>query len=83
MAEEEKEKQEEQAEEDTRTLEETFADLEEVIRSMEEDDLSLEDSFAAYHRGVDLLKSCNDKIDQVEKQMLVLDEEGDVREFTE
>ena len=27
-----------------------------------------------YYRGMDMLKSCNDKIDKIEKKMLVLDE---------
>ncbi len=65
------------------TLEETFAELEEIIRQMEEEELSLEDSFTKYHEGMDLLKSCNDKIDRVEKQMQVIDEEGNTHDFTE
>ena len=63
------------------TLEETFAGLEEVIRTMEKGDISLEESFKLYHRGMDMLKSCNDKIDKVEKKMLVLDNEGAAYEF--
>ena len=30
---------------------------------------------------MDMLKLCNEKIDKVEKKMLVLDEEGDAHEF--
>ena len=30
---------------------------------------------------MELLKKCNEAIDQVEKKMLVLDEEGDTHEF--
>ena len=56
------------------TLEELFVQLEETMKKMEQEDVSLEDSFQYYHRGMDLLKVCNDKIDQVEKKMLVLDE---------
>lgn len=63
------------------TLEETFAGLEEVIRTMEKGEISLEESFKLYHRGMDMLKSCNDKIDKVEKKMLVLDNEGAAYEF--
>ena len=43
--------------------------------------LSLEDSFDAYKKGMDLLKICNDKIDQVEKKVLVLNGEGGLDEF--
>ena len=63
------------------TLEETFAGLEEVIQKMERGDVSLEETFKLYHKGMDMLKSCNDKIDKIEKQMLILDEEGAAYEF--
>ena len=66
---------------DKMTLEETFAGLEEVIKKMEQGDVSLEESFQLYHKGMDMLKSCNDKIDKIEKQMLILDEEGTAYEF--
>ena len=64
-----------------KTLEELFAQLEDAIRKMEKEDISLEDSFSLYHEGLDMLKLCNEKIDKVEKKMLVLDEEGDAHEF--
>ena len=64
-----------------KTLEELFAQLEDAIRKMEKEDISLEDSFRLYHKGMDMLKLCNEKIDKVEKKMLVLDEEGDAHEF--
>ena len=63
------------------TLEELFVQLESTIAEMEKEDVSLEDSFQYYHRGMDLLKACSEKIDKVEKKMLVLDEEGEVHEF--
>ena len=66
---------------DKLTLEETFAGLEEVIQRMERGEVSLEESFQLYHKGMDMLKSCNDKIDKIEKQMLILDEEGAAYEF--
>lgn len=63
------------------SLEELFAQLEETILAMEKEDVSLEDSFRLYHRGLELLKQSNEKIDKVEKKMLVLDEEGEMHEF--
>lgn len=62
-------------------LNDLFQGLEEVIEAMEQSDVSLEESFQLYHRGIDLLKSCNDKIDKIEKKMLVLDDEGEVYRF--
>ena len=51
------------------------------MAEMSKEEISLEDSFALYHQGVELLRACNEKIDAVEKKMLVLDEEGDIHEF--
>lgn len=64
-----------------RTLEEVLSQLDTVIQDMEREDISLEDSFRLYHEGMQMLKICNEKIDTVEKKMLVLDEEGAEHEF--
>ncbi|HJC55950.1 MAG TPA: exodeoxyribonuclease VII small subunit [Candidatus Eisenbergiella intestinipullorum] len=63
------------------SLEEAFEMLDEITGRLEEEGISLEESFRAYKRGMDLLKICNDKIDQVEKKVLVLNEEGGLDEF--
>lgn len=63
------------------SLEENFAKLEETLEKLEQDDLSLEESFAAYAKGMELLKQCNEEIDKVEKRVLVLSEEGIPEEF--
>lgn len=64
-----------------RTLEEVLSQLDTVIQDMEREDISLEDSFRLYHEGMQMLKICNEKIDTVEKKMLILDEEGAEHEF--
>ena len=63
------------------TLEEMFTQLESVIKTMEQGDVSLEETFDLYHKGMNMLKSCNDKIDKVEKKMLILDDQGEANEF--
>ncbi len=63
------------------SLEELFTELEDVIHKMEGEDVTLEDSFRLYHRGMDALKQCSERIDEVEKKMLILDEEGGTHEF--
>lgn len=63
------------------TLEEMFTQLESVIKTIEQGDVSLEETFDLYHKGMNMLKSCNDKIDKVEKKMLILDDKGEVHEF--
>lgn len=61
---------------DTKSIEETFQELEEIIGKLERGESSLEESFTLYEAGMKLVKNCNDKIDKVEKQILVLSEEG-------
>ena len=63
------------------SLEELFEQLEDVIHKMEEEEVSLEDSFGLYRKGMELLKNCSGRIDAVEKKMLILDEEGGTHEF--
>ena len=41
----------------------------------------MEDSFLLYEKGMKKLKMCNDRIDQVEKKMLVINEQGELDEF--
>lgn len=63
------------------TLEEAFLRLEEVTRALEDENISLEESFAVYQKGMELLKYCNESIDKVEKKVLVLNGEGKLDEF--
>lgn len=61
------------------SIEENFAKLEEVIQRLEGGETSLEEAFAAYSDGMRLVKECNDQIDRVEKQVLMLTEEGSLK----
>ena len=64
-----------------KSIEQTFAELEELLEKLESPDTTLEESFACYEAGMKLVKACNDKIDKVEKKMLILqggaEEDGD------
>ena len=51
------------------------------LNKLEERDISLEEAFKTYAEGMKLLKSCNDKLDKVEKKVMVMNEEGDLDEF--
>lgn len=57
-------------------LEDDFKKLEDIIERMEHEDLSLEDSFKAYEEGMRILLSCNEQIDKVEKQLIILNEKN-------
>lgn len=62
-------------------LEALFGRLDEVAGRMEAGDTSLEEAFRLYQEGMKLLKQCSEKIDTVEKKVLVLEENGETHEF--
>lgn len=62
-------------------LEEVFDNLNQIVEALEKPDVSLEDSFTLYQEGMKLLKKCNDSIDKVEKELLVLSENGEANEI--
>lgn len=68
-------------EEKKENLEQKFPALEEVIEKLEGEDVTLEQSFDLYNKGMTLLKNCTRMIDEVEKKVLVLDENGETHEF--
>ena len=59
-------------------FETALEELEQVVEQLESGDLSLEDSLAAFEKGVGLVKLCNQKLTEVEKkvELLVKDKEG-------
>lgn len=63
------------------SLEEAFTRLQETIENLEKDDITLEQSFQEYQKGMLLVKKCNEIIDKVEKKVLVLNEDGGTDEF--
>ncbi len=63
------------------TLEESFARLEEMLEKLEDRELPLEESFRLYQQGMELLAYCNEKIDTVEKKILVMNGDGELDEF--
>jgi exodeoxyribonuclease VII small subunit len=62
-------------------LEEAFEKLNHIMDELEKTDVSLEDSFTLYQEGMKLLKTCNDSIDKVEKELIILSENGDANEL--
>ncbi len=59
------------------TLEEGFARLEELTAKMESGSLTLEEMYGLYKEGLDLVRECGRKIDTVEKDMQLLNPEGE------
>jgi exodeoxyribonuclease VII small subunit len=53
-------------------------ELESVVEQLESGELSLEDSLAAFEKGVGLVKYCNQKLSEIERkvEVLVKDKQG-------
>jgi exodeoxyribonuclease VII small subunit len=62
------------------TYEKALAELEQIVQRMEGGQLPLEESIAAYRRGSDLLKHCQQKLSDAERKIEVL-EGGALRDF--
>lgn len=58
----------------TKTLEMVMQELEGILEAMDSEEISLEESFQLYKKGMQLCKSCNEKIDKVEKQLEIIGE---------
>ena len=62
-------------------LEDNFAELEDILKQMEQPEISLEESFSLYQQGVLQLKNCGTILDEVEKKMQILGEDGEIEEM--
>ena len=63
------------------SIEEAFSEIEKKIALLEKEEVSLEDSFRYYQEGMDLLKYCNESIDQVEKKVQKISSDGKTEDF--
>ena len=57
-------------------LEDTFNKLEAVLNDTEQGELTLDESFTKYKEGMELLNKCNTMLDKVEKQIVIIDDNG-------
>jgi exodeoxyribonuclease VII small subunit len=64
--------------ESNKKFESAMEELESIIEQLESGDLSLDDSLAAFEKGVGLVKYCNQKLSEVESkiELLMKDKEG-------
>lgn len=63
------------------SFEERLEHIEEIIAKMETGDVSLDVSFELYKDGLEEIKAANAMLDDLEKAMLVMNEDGSLEEF--
>lgn len=64
-----------------RTIEESFASLEEIISQMEDGEVSLDESFELYKRGMEELQNAGSKIEQTKKAVMAISKDGSLEVF--
>ncbi len=57
------------------TFESAMVELEQLVQQVEDGQISLDQAVAAYERGIDLVKFCQDKLQTIEERVKVLDGE--------
>ncbi len=62
-------------------LEDLFESLEDVITQLEGDEITLEESFALYEKGMKMICKCNESIETIEKKVQVINQNGECHEF--
>ena len=66
---------------DALSFEEAVEKLDEIVKRLAEPALSLEDAFRSYEEGMGLLKYCNAALDKVEKQVMLINDQGQETAF--
>jgi len=55
-------------------IEENFKELDEILEKMQDEEVSLDESFEMYKKGIEIVKNSNEQIEKIEKQIEVLEE---------
>lgn len=58
------------------SFEQSLAKMEEILTTMERGDTSLDESIVLFQEGIQLSKHCTEKLQEVEKQIEILTEDG-------
>ena len=65
------------------TMEQNFEEIEQIIEQLEAKDVSLEDSFQLYQKGMEHIRQCNELMNQVGKKVQMLNSNGEFEDFEE
>ncbi|MBQ9360473.1 MAG: exodeoxyribonuclease VII small subunit [Lachnospiraceae bacterium] len=63
------------------SIEESFEYLDDVIEKMEDPEVTLEESFSLYEKGMKVLKEATKAVDEVEKKVRLIDDDGNTEDF--
>ncbi len=57
---------------ETMSFEKSIEVLETIVKDLEDDSITLEASINKYKKGMALVKTCNDAIDKIEKELEII-----------
>ena len=57
-------------------IEDAYKELDELILHLESEDTSLSEAFSDYKKGIKLLEKCPSTLDRIEKEVILLREDG-------
>jgi len=58
------------------TIEQSFTALDQIIEQMQSEDISLEDMFRLYKKGIELVDGCNSKIEKIQCEIQKINTEA-------
>jgi exonuclease VII small subunit len=64
------------AEKNTKTIEDNMKRLNEINNLMNDQTIKLEESFKLYKEGIELVETCKKQLTDVEKEIEILEEQG-------
>ncbi|SER51652.1 exodeoxyribonuclease VII small subunit [Lachnobacterium bovis] len=66
---------------ESKSIEERFTEIEDLIKKMDSEDVSLEESFELYKKGLDEVKESYNILQSMEGEILKLTEDGELEEL--
>ncbi|WP_029067388.1 exodeoxyribonuclease VII small subunit [Lachnobacterium bovis] len=66
---------------ESKSIEERFAEIEDLLKKMDSEDVSLEESFELYKKGLDEIKESYNILQSMEGEILKLTEDGELEEL--
>jgi exodeoxyribonuclease VII small subunit len=64
-------------EKNTQSFEDALSELEDLVRKMESGEMGLEEMVTAFEKGQKLVKSCTDRLNEVERRIEVIKKNAD------
>ncbi|SDH51304.1 Exodeoxyribonuclease VII small subunit [Alteribacillus persepolensis] len=62
------------------SFEEAMSQLESIVEKLEEGDVPLEKAISMYQEGMNLSKTCHEKLQRIEKQMdRIVEDDGEIK----